>query len=90
MVSQFNGDLLDEELIEMDVPRLYLYSREDLLVRGEDVEWHADMAEKKGWKVEKLLFEGSGHCRHGKGEGEERYWEAVERMIRGGKRELKL
>jgi len=86
VVSQFNGNLLDEGLIEKDVPRLYLYSREDLLVRGEDVEWHAEKAKEKGWRVEMLLFEGSGHCRHGKGEGEEKYWKAVERMISCGKR----
>lgn len=90
VVSQLNADLLDEGLIGEGVPRLYLYSKEDLLVRGGDVEWHAEMAAWKGWKVEILLFEESGHCRHGKGKGEQKYWEAVERMIRGGKRALKL
>ncbi|OCK73280.1 hypothetical protein K432DRAFT_365083 [Lepidopterella palustris CBS 459.81] len=90
VVSQANSDLLDEGLIAKEVSRWYLYSNEDLLVRGDDVEWHAEMAERKGWRVEKEVFEGSGHCRHGKGEGEDRYWNVVETMMNEGRRDSKL
>lgn len=42
----------------------YLYSKEDLMIDWKDVEQHAEEARRKGWMVEEVLFEGSGHCAH--------------------------
>lgn len=81
VISQANSDLLNDSLIMKDLPRWYLYSKEDLLVRGDDVEWHAEMAVVRGWMVKREVFEGSGHCRHGKGAGEDKYWNIVEGMV---------
>ena len=84
LISQLNGDLNDEALVAQGVPRLYLYSREDQLVRWDDVEYHAAIAKSKGWSVKMEIFHGSDHCRHGKGKGEERYWNACQRLVRYG------
>ena len=42
----------------------YLYSKEDRMIDWTDVEQHAEEARRKGWRVEEVLFEGSGHCAH--------------------------
>ena len=42
----------------------YLYSKEDRMIDWTDVEQHAEVARRKGWRVEEVLFEGSGHCAH--------------------------
>ncbi|KAL9637713.1 MAG: hypothetical protein Q9164_002038 [Protoblastenia rupestris] len=83
VLTQSNNDLNDPALVPLDAPRVYLYSVEDRLVRWQDVEMHAAVAERKGWEVRREIFERTGHCRHGKGEpGEGRYWGLV-RMIVG-------
>ncbi|EPE30142.1 hypothetical protein GLAREA_12865 [Glarea lozoyensis ATCC 20868] len=81
VLSQFNADMNDRSLFGKDTFKQYMYSKEDLLVSWEDIEWHADMAESKGWRVGRALFEKSGHCRHGKGLGEERYWNIINSIV---------
>jgi len=90
VVAQANHDLLDEELIEKEVGRWYMYSKADRIVASDEIEWHAGMAEKKGWKTEIVVFENSGHCQHGKGVGEERYWSVIESIMNQTRREAKL
>ena len=80
-ISQLQADLNNESLVIRGVPRLYIYSEEDKLVKWNDVEFHAALAEKKGWPVQLEKFSGTNHCRHGKGEGEERYWNACNEMV---------
>ena len=42
----------------------YLYSKSDPMVDWTDVRDHAAEARSKGWDVEEILFDGSGHCGH--------------------------
>ncbi|TQW12460.1 DUF829 domain protein (PaxU) [Cordyceps javanica] len=58
--------------------RCYFYSDKDALVGWEDVEAHAKDAERKGWRVEPVKFEGSPHVGHLK-QNPEKYRKAIER-----------
>lgn len=57
----------------------YMYSKEDAMTDWRDVWDHADDAKGKGWKVDEVLFEGTGHCAH-MPQDPARYAEAVERV----------
>jgi hypothetical protein len=81
VLTKSNEDLNDPSLMPKDAPRAYFYSREDKLVRCEDVEAHAEAAERGGWRVKKVSFEGTDHCRHAKSKGEERYWRVVQDVV---------
>jgi hypothetical protein len=81
VLTKANEDLNDPFLTPKDAPRAYLYSREDKLVRSEDVEAHAEAAEKRGWRVKRVSFEGTDHCRHAKGKGEGTYWRVVQDVV---------
>ncbi len=81
VLSRSNMDLNDGALVPQDAPRVYMYSKADQLVKWQDVEAHAMKAREKGWKVRREVFKGTGHCKHGKGEGEERYWGAVAEVL---------
>ncbi|KAH8684629.1 hypothetical protein BGZ60DRAFT_366294 [Tricladium varicosporioides] len=63
----------------------FVYSKEDNVIDWRHVEDHADIAEKKGYKVVKKRVEGAHHVQmfRGKG-GEGDYWEFVERIWRMG------
>lgn len=69
-------ELNDESVFDTNVPRLYLYSRSDTMVRFEEADEHADLAKAKGWDVTKVQFEKSPHCGHIR-EDENKYWAAV-------------
>lgn len=81
-LAQLNADLLNQDLIGMNVPRWYMYCATDDLVKIDDIEWHARMAKERGWPVEMVEFPNSGHCRHGKGIGEEKYWKFVNEQLK--------
>jgi hypothetical protein len=89
--------LLDEEMLTLpssfraEVKRraCYLFSEADEQVDGMDIKDHAEEARRKGWAVQEVVFEGSGHCAHFSKDGE-RYAEAMEGMWLGsGDMELK-
>ncbi|MCJ1243531.1 hypothetical protein MMC30_000728 [Trapelia coarctata] len=80
-LKQTGRDLNDPELVGGEAERVYLYGKGDRLVRWEDVEAHAKEAERMGWYIERIVFEWSGHCKWGKGEGEERYWGLLKRVV---------
>ncbi|BGO98833.1 hypothetical protein RTG_01033 [Rhodotorula toruloides ATCC 204091] len=63
------------------VPRLYLYSPSDLLIRHTDVEKHTALARSVAGVQDVRLekFEGTAHVAHARKEGE-RYWSAVQRL----------
>ncbi len=84
VITQLERDLNDEGLVTRDIPRLYIYSKEDKLVRWDDIEHHAAIAKRKGWPVRLERFPGTDHCRHGKGAGEERYWNACKEIVNNG------
>ncbi|KAI9818207.1 MAG: hypothetical protein M1827_000832 [Pycnora praestabilis] len=68
--------LNDPSLMRKDAGRMYIYSKEDKLVRWRDVQEHADEAERRGWRVKREVFRGSGHVGHARVEGQ-RYWGVV-------------
>ncbi|KAF2743065.1 indole-diterpene biosynthesis protein-like protein PaxU [Sporormia fimetaria CBS 119925] len=71
------GRLLnDARLFDTKTPRVYLYSRKDLMVGDDEVEEHADQAAAMGRWVTKVRFENSAHAGHIM-EDQGRYWEAV-------------
>jgi hypothetical protein len=70
--------LNDRHLIDHRAARLYLYSKEDLLVSQSDIEDRAAEAEKCGLGVHSVLFEGSGHVSHAIADPKS-YWAAVEK-----------
>ncbi|OBZ72747.1 Transmembrane protein 53-B [Grifola frondosa] len=63
------------------IPRLYLFSKEDVVVRFEFVQAHADEARSRGYDVRTVVFERSAHASHAK-EEPERYWGAVAQIWR--------
>jgi hypothetical protein len=69
-------ELNDTAIFDKTVPRVYLYSRADQMVGFEEVEEHADIAESKGWDVQRVVFEKSPHCGHIR-EDEAKYWAAI-------------
>ena len=77
-------DLNDPQLISRNVPRAYLFSRADRLVRSTDVQNHAAEAVRLGYKVKTERFEGTAHCRHARGDGEARYWDVVRGVMEDG------
>ena len=81
VLSQSSSDLNNIGIVPAGIPRIYCYSKEDLLVKWEDVEYHANIAEGRGWAVQREKFHGSDHCRHGKGSGEERYWKCIRNLV---------
>ena len=80
-ISQLNSELNDGDLMTQGIPHVYIYSKEDRLVKWEDIENHGAVAGSKGWPVEMEMFSGTDHCRHGKGPGEERYWSICRKMV---------
>jgi Eukaryotic protein of unknown function (DUF829) len=81
VLTNSNNDLNDSRLVPKGAARAYFYSMEDQLVLRVDVEAHAKEAERRGWAVRRERFEGTGHCRHGRGGGEERYWRCVRELV---------
>lgn len=69
-------ELNDERVFDRGVPRVYLYSRADLMVGFDEVDEHANAARAKGWDVTKVQFEKSAHCGHVR-EDEGKYWGAI-------------
>ncbi|GAA5911565.1 hypothetical protein JCM5296_007211 [Sporobolomyces johnsonii] len=61
------------------IPRLYLYSKADLLVPFTDVERHAAEAAAQGITVRQEVFEKTPHVAHARAEPE-RYWRAVTKL----------
>lgn len=65
----------DHALIDPNCVKGFVYSKEDIIIDWRDVESHAKLAEKKGYRVEKKLIEGAEHVKMFKGAGgEEDYW----------------
>jgi hypothetical protein len=63
-------------LFAPNTERVYVYSTTDRMVDNASVEWSADEAEAKGWRVRREMFVGSGHVAHAVQEPD-RYWSLV-------------
>ncbi|KFY13846.1 hypothetical protein V491_06242 [Pseudogymnoascus sp. VKM F-3775] len=66
-----------QELFPKNVPRAYIYSREDAMVQWRDVEDHMAKAKGLGYKVRGEMFEGSQHVSHMPTDSK-RYWDIVQ------------
>ena len=77
--------LNDTSLFDVRTPRVYLYSKADVMVGYEEVEEHAGLASAKGWDVEKVRFENSAHAGHIR-EDDVKYWNAVMEAWNRGQR----
>lgn len=76
LVTRARDRLNDPQIISIQAPRCYLYSKADDLVWWEDVEEHISQAEQRGWWVNRVRFSHSNHVNHPK-EDATRYWDAV-------------
>jgi hypothetical protein len=63
--------LLSEKFVVGRNKISYVYSKADEMTWWEDVVGHAEMARRKGWRVEEWEVEGTGHCGHWRGHEEE-------------------
>ncbi len=57
----------------------YLYSKSDQMLDWKEVRDHAAEAGSKGWNVEEIMFEGSGHFMHFR-KDEEKFVDVMQRM----------
>ncbi|KAK0725145.1 hypothetical protein B0H67DRAFT_465544, partial [Lasiosphaeris hirsuta] len=80
LISKTRRALNDERLWAVaGVPRTYLFSERDDLIRAGDVERHGvESAEEKGVRSLMVRFRDSGHCGHARG-NEGVYWGVVRR-----------
>lgn len=69
----------DPRFSSLDARRCYVYSRSDKLVKWEDVEEHADEAERRGYDVRRTKFDATEHVSHMKTD-RFKYWTAMERL----------
>jgi hypothetical protein len=79
-IQKFRKDLNDKGFFRSDRGRVYIYGKEDKIVRSEDVERHAKEAEGKDiGEVRLHLWENSGHVGHMAKDGE-KYWDIVRKL----------
>jgi hypothetical protein len=77
--ARARADLNEEKLICPESKRLYLYSEADALIGANEVREHVAECVSKGWYVETVNFQVSGHVRHAIVDPE-RYWKAITDM----------
>lgn len=81
VIDHTREGLLDEDVVEKSVPRVYIYSKEDKLVGYQQVEEHAAEAKKEGYRTERVEFTGSGHVQHMM-QDPETYWGAITNVLK--------
>jgi hypothetical protein len=76
-------DILNESSTFGSRPRrLYIYSKEDVVVGWEDVQSHLEDAQNRGYSVGQVLFDQGPHCGLVM-EDPDRYWDAVKKFWAG-------
>jgi hypothetical protein len=78
-------ELNDATIFDNSAPRVYLYSYADQMVGFDEADEHADIAEMRGWDIQRVQFEKSPHCGHIR-EDEAKYWAAIVEAWRKGSR----
>ncbi|KAL4901706.1 hypothetical protein BDW74DRAFT_187140 [Aspergillus multicolor] len=81
-IEDLRAELNDLSLLGVSARRLYLYSREDEMVKWGYVERHMDEGRERGYGVEGVRFEQGQHCALVLVDGE-RYWGAIRRAWNG-------
>jgi len=79
LVERARVDLNTKSLMNIDTPRLYIYSEADDMVAWNLIEEHIEEAEKLGYVVDREKFLESGHCGHLMFDMK-RYWTAVQKI----------
>ncbi len=77
-VEDLRTELNDPALFGTSACRFYLYSREDEMVRWQDVERHLREGREKGFVADGVRFDAGPHCALAMVD-EERYWNSVQR-----------
>lgn len=80
ILNKTRNDLNNTQLIPKAAEKVYIYSKQDALVRWEDVEEHRHDAAAKGWSTIKEEFNESHHVRHVKVDPD-RYWAISRRLL---------
>lgn len=75
--------LNDPNTFGTNAKRLYIYSKEDVMVGWEDVQSHFEEARSQGYTADQVVFESGSHCTL-MVEDADRYWKAVQRFWEGG------
>lgn len=78
-VADLRRRLNNPSLVPTHVPKLYLYSGEDPMVRREDVESHAQEARSLGYNAVQVLFDRGVHCGLPM-QNPDRYWTAIQKF----------
>ncbi|KAJ5625000.1 hypothetical protein N7510_001309 [Penicillium lagena] len=81
-VRDLRALLLDASTFGTKPRRLYIYSKEDVMVGWEDVQMHVEDARALGYSAQELVFEHGQHCGLVM-EDPDRYWTVVQRFWRG-------
>lgn len=66
----------DPNLLSTEAHRLYLYSKNDVMIHWKDIEEHAALAVGKGYRCAMEVFQNSSHVDHMR-MYPERYWNAI-------------
>ncbi|CAI7584769.1 unnamed protein product [Penicillium pancosmium] len=75
--------LNDPNTFGTEAKRLYIYSKEDVMVGWEDVQSHFEEARSQGYTADQIVFESGSHCTL-MVEDADRYWKAVQGFWEGG------
>ncbi|KAH6681671.1 hypothetical protein B0J14DRAFT_220428 [Halenospora varia] len=79
-VERARREANDKTLLDIDAPRIYVYSVADKFVTWQDVEKHAKEAKEIGYTVEAMeKYEDTPHAGHMISD-EKRYWAAVQKL----------
>ncbi|EEB96653.1 hypothetical protein MPER_04177 [Moniliophthora perniciosa FA553] len=62
--------------MDVNTPRLYLYSKKDEMIPWKEVEEHIEIGKKAGLNIRGEVFENSAHVAHARAEPD-RYWSLV-------------
>jgi hypothetical protein len=79
LIDAIRFDFNNPQVFGTEIPRLYLFSDEDQMVRTKDIVEHAEEAEGLGYTVFREHFGKGAHCALLL-EDEGRYWRGVERL----------
>lgn len=82
-VRDLRISLNDPDTFGPGTKRLYIYSKEDVMVGWEEVQSHFEEAKSQGHVVDQVVFETGSHCTL-MVEDADRYWTAIQRFWEGG------
>lgn len=82
MITRLRRLFNESKIISLKASKLYIYSKNDALVRWEHVHEHSEEAKQKGYAVREEVFTQAAHAALLM-EDSERYWNAVKEHVTG-------